>query len=324
MMEKAIRDFPKQFVFEPVVERSENFAYMKQVIVSGMGGSHLAADLLLTVYPTEDIRVHAGYGLPQLPSGVLRNYLFIASSYSGNTEECIDSLEQAQSSGLTCAALSIGGKLEKFARQHSLAYCKLPNTGIQPRSALGFSLLGIMKLIGMDNEIQKLHTLADSLQPDELEARGNELAKTIHGCVPVIYASHRNKAIANTWKIKFNETAKIPAFYNVFSELNHNEMTGYDMIPETQSLSQKFHFIFLCDDDDDPRIQKRMKICKQLYEKRGLPVTEVCLLGSTRWERIFNSLLMADWFAYYSGTMYGVETEQVPMVEEFKKLIINQ
>jgi len=30
---------------------------------------------------------------------------------------------------------------------------------------------------------------------------------------------------------------------------------------------------------------------------------------------------LADWAAYYTAEGYGVESEAVPMVEEFKKLI---
>ena len=37
--------------------------------------------------------------------------------------------------------------------------------------------------------------------------------------------------------------------------------------------------------------------------------------------KIFSSLLLADWTAYYTALAYGLEPEQVPMVEEFKKLI---
>jgi glucose/mannose-6-phosphate isomerase len=320
-MEQAIRDFSKQFAFEPVVEHAEKLVSKPAVIVSGMGGSHLAADLLKTAYPMRMVVVHSDYGLPGMPDPYFQNCLFIASSYSGNTEEVLDGLQEAQNKNMACAVVSVGGKLEALAKEHAMPYVKLPNTDIQPRSALGFSLLGIMKLMRMDEEIQELRGLADILKPEECEPQGNELAKKLNGFVPVIYASARNKSIAYNWKIKCNETGKIPAFYNVFPELNHNEMTGFDAIADTKHLSETFHFIFLRDTEDDSRIQKRMDVCKKLYEDRGLPVTNVPIVGVSRWDRIFNSLLIADWFAYYTGKGYGVETEEVPMVEEFKKLV---
>ena len=64
-----------------------------------------------------------------------------------------------------------------------------------------------------------------------------------------------------------------------------------------------------------------MEVCKALYEDRGISVTEKKLVGGTVFERIFNSLIVADWTAVYTAEAYGAESEQVPMVEEFKKLI---
>ena len=322
-MEKAIRDFPKQFEFEPVVERAEQLKQMPAVIVSGMGGSHLAADLLKSVYTDARLIVHSDYGLPPMRTEDLQKCLFIASSYSGNTEEVIDGLEEVRKRGVATAVIAVGGSLEKMAREYNLPFIKLPDTGIQPRSALGFSLLALVKIVGLEQELLELRGLSNILHADEFEPRGKQLAEELHGHIPVIYASRRNEAVAYNWKIKCNETGKIPAFYNVFPELNHNEMTGFDGAEKTRELSQLFHFIFLRDAEDDPRIQKRMDVCRDLYKKRNLPVTEISLEGATRWERIFNSLLTADWFSFHTGTSYGVETEQVLMVEEFKKTISN-
>lgn len=321
MMERAIRNFPKQFEFKPVVERAEQLTQMPAVIVSGMGGSHLAADLLKSVYPSLHLFVHRDYGMPPMHETYLQNCLFVASSYSGNTEEVLDGLEEARKKGMALAAVATGGSLEKIAREYNLPFIKLPDTGIQPRSALGFSLLALMRIMGLAQELREAQGLSNMLRPDELEPRGRQLAKELHGRIPVVYASRRNEAVAYNWKIKCNETGKIPAFYNIFPELNHNEMTGFDGAAETRDLSRRFHFIFLRDTEDDPRAQKRMDACRDLYKKRNLPVTEIFLEGATRWERIFNSLLAADWFSFHTGMSYGVETEQVPMVEEFKKII---
>ncbi len=130
-----------------------------------------------------------------------------------------------------------------------------------------------------------------------------------------------NEAIAYNWKIKFNETGKIPAFYNIFSELNHNEMTGFDVKDVTKDLSKNFTFILLKDNADDERIQKRMRILKKLYEDRGLSVIEIELQGDTAFQKIFSSIILADFAAYYTAMGYGLDPEQVPMVEEFKKLV---
>ena len=38
-------------------------------------------------------------------------------------------------------------------------------------------------------------------------------------------------------------------------------------------------------------------------------------------EKTFSNLILADWVSYFLALKYKVNPEQVPMVEEFKKLI---
>ena len=83
------------------------------------------------------------------------------------------------------------------------------------------------------------------------------MAPKIKDKIPLIYASEKNQAIAYNFKIKFNEKRKIPAFYNVFPELNHNAMEGFDLKESLRHLSQNFIFLILFDEEDHPKIKKR-------------------------------------------------------------------
>jgi glucose/mannose-6-phosphate isomerase len=320
-MEKAIKNFAEQFSFNPEIGNSEHFKSAESFVLAGMGGSHLAAGLIKIYNPSLDLYIHRDYGLPPLSHKKFEDSLFIASSYSGNTEETLDFVEKAFEKKYNIAVIAAGGKLIEFAKKNNLPYIQLPNTGIQPRSAVGLSLIAIATFLENKKLLSELHALKEKLNPLALKEQGGKLAETLNGKIPVIYSSRSNTSLAYNWKIKFNETAKIPAFYNVFSELNHNEMTGFDTIPSTKELSKNFHFIFLEDNDDHPQIKKRMAVCKKLYEDRGFGVANLSFVGATFWERILNSILLADWAALHLSSMYGTEPEQVPMVEEFKKLI---
>ena len=77
-------------------------------------------------------------------------------------------------------------------------------------------------------------------------------------------------------------------------------------------------------DDDDPRVITRMDILAKLYRDRGLSVVEVPLQGTDIFLKIFSSLVLADWTAYYMARHYDVDPEQVPMVEEFKQLVASR
>lgn len=320
-MDKAIRDFPKQFEYNPVIENAQSLAYAKHIIAVGMGGSHLAMDIIRMAHPELDIWVHTDYGLPPVSDVFLRESLVICISHSGNTEETLDAFDTAEKKGLVLAVVAAGGALLERAQKKGVAYIQIPNTGIQPRSALGFHVRAILKLLGKENLFQEVGMLAQTLDVAHSEKEGTAIAGALKGKVPIIYSSYANEAIAKNWKIKFNETGKMPAFYNVFPELNHNEMASFDANGGARDAARAFHFIFLKDAADHPRIQRRMEVSKALYEKQGLGVIEHELQGNSRWEKIFSSLLTADFAAWALAIDAGVEPEDVPLIEDFKKMI---
>ena len=320
MITDAIKNFPKQFEYEPEVVNGEKIGEFESAVIGGMGGSGLVVGILRALKVDLDIVAHHEYGLPTFLKHDKENNLYIAISYSGNTEETLDFFSEAIKKNLRVAAISIGGRLLEIAERNNVPYIKLPDTGIEPRMALGFMVRAILKLLGEDELFDETGKLSESLSGD-LEKEGKTLAEKLAGKTPVIYSSRRNQTLAYNWKIKFNETGKIPAFYNTFPELNHNEMTGFDVTDSTSRLSKNMHFIILKDSDDDRRVSKRMDVLEKLYVDRKLEVTVANLIGRTRGERIFNSLVLADWTAYSTAEKYGVEPEKTPMIEEFKKLI---
>lgn len=318
-MENAIKNFGKQFAFKPEITNLRNLQKKNAFIVAGMGGSALAADLLKVWDPKLKLIVYRNYGLPELPKAELLDHLFIASSYSGNTEEVLDALSEARKIGMAVAVIATGGKLLREAEKEELPYIELPDYGIQPRMALGLSAKALLKLMDDVPGLEKISELA-AIKPDIFEEEGRALSKKLDNFVPVIYASQRNMAVAYTWKIKFNETGKVPAFANRFPELNHNEMTGFDGNGEAGELAKKFYFIILRDKADDPRIRRRMEVLEDLLRERNLDFETVDLEGGAFY-KIFNSLLLADWTAYYLAYRYGSDPEAVPMVEQFKKML---
>lgn len=318
-MYEAIKRFNTQFGYTLEIQNASKLKKSKKLVVVGMGGSHLAADLLTMLGLSLDVVIHKDYGLPELPD--INERLVIASSYSGNTEEPISAFEEALKKGFNVAAISVGGKLIELAQKAKVPYVQLPDLHVQPRSALGVSLLAFFTLMREERMLSFAQKLEHGLRPEAIEMEGKTLAKTLQNKVPVIYSSSKNWPIAYNWKIKFNETGKIPAFYNVVPELNHNEMTGFDRKPRTRALSKNFHFLLLSDATDDLRVQKRMEVLASLYEDRRLPVTVLPLQGEDLLHRIFHSLLLADWAAYHTALLYEVDPEEVPMVEEFKRLI---
>jgi glucose/mannose-6-phosphate isomerase len=317
----AIKQFPSQFAYQPKIENKNKLKKTKDFIVLGMGGSHLAADLLLAIKPEMNIHVHQDYGLPTWPASKLKNYLIIANSYSGNTEEVISGLHLALKNKLNVLVIATGGQLIKIAKENKLPYIEMPDWHIQPRQAIGLNARALLLAMGENKLLQASFNLAKNLPAEKFQKIGEKMAKQLFNRTPIIYASRQNTCLAFTWKIKFNENTKIPAFYNVLPELNHNEMTGFDRNDWTKKLSDHFSIIYIEDKNDNPQIKKRFKVLKNLYKKQGLEEISLTLNGANRWQEIFSNMLIADWTSYYLAKKYRRDPNPVPMVENFKKLL---
>lgn len=322
-MEEAIRNFSQQFEYDPVVLNADMLAKKDKFIVCGMGGSHLEASLLKRVNPHLDLLIHRDYGLPRVPEYFLNESLIILSSYSGNTEEVLDVGKAAFQKGLNLAAIASGGELLNFAKENNIPYIQIPETGIEPRMAVGFTMLALSKIMGdtdLEDNIREVGKVVDATLNKEF---GEKMAQALINKKIAVYASTQNLPLAYNWKIKFNETAKIPATYNVFPELCHNELSQFDVVENTANLSKDLHIVMLRDDEDDPRILKRMKILKDIFMEKGIVTSEVPVSGSSPLEKVFNSILLAEWVALTLAHHYGVPDAKTPLIAEFKKRMVS-
>ncbi|HMP85067.1 MAG TPA: bifunctional phosphoglucose/phosphomannose isomerase [Candidatus Paceibacterota bacterium] len=320
-MENSILNFAQQFGFRPEIKNEENFnKNIKEFVVGGMGGSHLAAGILNVYNSSLNIIIHKDYGLPELSQDLLKNKLFIASSYSGNTEETLDFLDEAYSRGFSVLAISKGGKLIDFAKKNKIPYILLPDQNIQPRVALGFTTIALSFVICKES-LDELYQLENKIDSKSIKTEAEHLVPNFVNKIPIIYSDTKNQIISYIWKIKINETAKFPAFKNDFPELNHNEMQSYEFVKKYQNTSDLFHFIFIKDSDANSKISTRFEVLENLFEEYGLPVTSIYLEGQTKFEKIFNNLILSDWFSFLLAQKYNVEPEKVDFIEKFKNKI---
>lgn len=321
-MRDVIVNFPKQF--EEALEFSKNISVkgsFENVIISGMGGSALAADILINwIKPRVPVYIRRDYGLP---SQTNKKSLVVSISYSGNTEETISALNEAVDRKIKTAAIASNGKIEAICRKHNIPMIRIPY-GIQPRSAIGYMFTSLATLLAnskiIANKSEEISELAKELKKLDQAQKAKELAEKLVNKIPLIYSSSRFKSLARNWKIKFNENSKIPAFYNYFPELNHNEMVGFSQIKKTAD----FHIIILKDKDDHPQNIKRMKLFAELMESKGMGVDFVSIKEGSLLFKIFSTLVLGDWVSYELALKYGIDPTPVKIVEEFKKKLNEQ
>jgi len=315
-MRETILNFPEQF--KEGIEKAKDIKVegkFENIIICGMGGSALPADLLFSYL--NDLKlpfyIHRSYKLPPQAD---KESLIICISFSGNTQETISAFKEAQEKKIKIAVIAAGGELAELAQEYNRPLVLLPSLRIQPRWAIGYLFGALAKTLSNSGLIKdrsdEILKTAENLKPLDLENKGKILAEKLIGKIPLIYASDKFKALARIWKIKLNENSKTMAFWNYFPELNHNEMVGY-------GDNGNFHVILLRSSDDHPKILKAMDLIIVLLKKKGIGVDLVEIEGKSILEKLFNNLILSDWVSYYLAKEYKIDPAPVEIVEEFKK-----
>lgn len=283
-------------------------------VVGGMGGSALPGNAVRFLDPAFPVSVHRGYDLPEALSD---DTLYIAISYSGNTAETLSFARAAHEKGLPLAVITGGGQLEAFAEERGLPFVRVPQ-GEQPRSALFYQLGAFLALAGRSD-------LQDALASATFDAAVAEKAATrltdvLKDTLPHFYAARSNGFLAWVAKINTNEGAKMPGYANVFSELNHNEMQGFDeMAPE--AIARFARFVLLRDPGEDPRIARRMEVFKEVMGSRGRTVHELVLWGDTRAAQLAQAWFVLHRYERLLSAARGVNPDAVPLIEDFKRTL---
>ena len=298
------------------------------IVIAGMGGSGISGDLVRAVVGSQfpcPIIVHRGYSLPAF---VTSQTLFIAVSYSGNTEETLLSVEGALAQGADILAVTSGGKLKAFADTHNLPCVMIPS-GQPPRASLGYLLMPILSVFArlgfasdldfrsdLEETIALLEELAEDFQPDAPESQPKHLAQALCGKLPVIYAPQELEAIAMRWKGQVNENGKSLAYYSVYPEMNHNEIEGWK---HPSALTQQCHVIQLRDPIAPSQTQRRMDITAELIQPHTAGITQVNSTGRSLLARLLSLVAIGDWTSFYLAILYEQNPTPVRRIEELKR-----
>lgn len=324
-------ELPEQFV----KSREMNFPFLEKyrkqyasIVVSGLGGSAVGGDILRSYAEGRagvPVIVNRGYEIPNFVNG---DTLFFAVSYSGNTEETISAYNEAKARGADIICVTSGGRLEELGNNDGFGVVKIPS-GLVPRAAIGYlfcPLLFILCQLGflpdaedeIEETVEVLRRLRDELNP-EVSPPGNKarlLAEGLKGYLPVIWGTTGVSGVAAMrFKAQINENAKSPAYYNVFPELNHNEIVGFEVPDEILS---GVVVVILEDEYDHPRIKKRIEITSGIVEKKVKNVIRVKSQGHSFLARLFSLIYTGDYASVYLALDYGINPTPVAVIDYLK------
>lgn len=301
-------------------------APIRNIVVGGMGGSALAGDIVRSAWPktTVPFEIVRNYEVPQY---VDASTLFIASSYSGNTEETLTALGDAEDRGARIAVIASGGSLAARAQENDYPYLALP-TGYQPRHAVLFNFKALLELLEQSGLIDSskveeaeraaefLKNAGASWRPDvpSKDNYAKQLALELMGKSPVVYAGPSLFPVAYKWKISFNENAKNVAWCNQYPEFNHNEFIGWSSHP----TEKPYGVIELRSSLDHPRVQKRFIVSERLLSgKRPAPLV-VESQGSSLIEHVLWTSALGDFVSLYLALLNGLNPTPVDLIEKLK------
>lgn len=324
----AAKQFQQASYDAKVINGKIDHRAVTSIVVSGMGGSALAA-LLAKVLLQADIQVPFEIVREyDLPSYVNENTLVIASSYSGNTEETLSSLDQARQKQALIAVIASGGKLIDIATEHTLTHVTIPS-GIQPRMAVLYNLRALFALLeqyGVINSkwLNEMKALSRWLENEskhwgpEVPARHNiakKIALEAVGKTPVFYGSPLTAPLAYKWKISWNENAKNVAFWNQYPEFNHNEFMGWASHP----VEKPFAIYDVRSSFDKARVTQRMELSDRLLSGKRPHASEIELKGGSLFAQLLWGSILADFASIYTAILNGIDPTPVVLIEKLKQ-----
>jgi glucose/mannose-6-phosphate isomerase len=306
---------------------SLRYANPENIIVAGMGGSAIGGELLKDW--TRDkaqvpIEVSRAYSLPAYAN---ERSLVLVMSNSGETEESLSAFLDALKRRCMISCVSSGGSLLKYAEKLGVPYLRVPS-GMPPRAALPYMFIPLLRALekagivsGISEALSEATKLLERVASENAPEKPvkNNFAKTlasgINGSVPVVYGFGVYRSVAQRFKQQFNENSKVPSKWEFFSELNHNEIVGWEKAGE---LAKCFSTIFIRDKSEPKEIRSRIETTKSLVPSDS-KMFEVWSQGKSSLARMLSTVCIGDFTSVYLAILRGVDPTPVANINLLKE-----
>lgn len=325
-MKKLIEGFTRQLDealrISQAVDMGRQGTDIRNVLITGMGGSGIGANLVESLtfgrVPIP-ITVCKGYNIPQFVSP---HTLFIACSYSGNTEETLSAINKAMLKRAHIVCITSGGRMLDLAKEYNFYYIQVPNGYSSPRAMIGYMIVSLLAALYQTNLIgaafiKETENAIEYLDRGEkaIQAEAELIAKKLKGKIPFIYCDGRLHAMATRFQQQINENAKQIAHVNTFPEMNHNEIVGWRY---PKGILQQVQVIYLYSDHDHERVEKRMEICREIFEKKSGTIIDIVAEGASLLEQYYYLIHLTDWISYYLAKENQVDPDPVDAIDFLK------
>jgi glucose/mannose-6-phosphate isomerase len=301
---------------------------IRQVLITGMGGSAIGADLLaayIAPHCPVPVIVLRDYDLPAWATGP--HTLVIANSHSGNTEETLSAFSQALENNCLVMALTTGGKLHAQATQAGAPVWLFEHNS-QPRAAIGFSfgllIAALTRLDLVPNPEPALQSALQAMRAQQAQIKADipvvqnsakRMAGQLMGRWVAVFGAGLLAPVARRFKGQLSELAKAWAQYEYLPEADHNSLAG---ILNPEELFPKTMMLFLQATSNHPRNQLRSDLTRKIFMLEGLNTDTIHAAGETPLANQWTTLHFCDYAAFYLAMAYGVDPDPVVMIDTLK------
>lgn len=329
VVKKSISELPLQFQDSwqeaQKIKLPEDYKNVKNIVVSGMGGSRFPTLILSELFKEElkaPLIINSEY---RLPGFVDENTLFIASSYSGTTEETLANVKSAKEKNAKIVSVTMGGDLASFLKENNLpAYVFDPihNPSGQPRMGFGYNFGGILGLLYSLDLIKidatKIENIFSNLSGlmTTLEEPAKKMAEELYEKYPTIVVSEFLSGCGNAMANQTNETAKLNTNFRLIPELNHHLLEG---LKHPEILKNTDVFVLFFSKLYSERIQKRFLITKEVVEQNGLSTIWYEMKSEDKITQVLEFLALSSFMTMFLCEKYGEDPTSIPFVDYFKK-----
>jgi glucose/mannose-6-phosphate isomerase len=292
------------------------------VVIAGMGGSGIGGNLIQAYVADKlsvPVVVNKGY---TVPSFIGLDTLFIASSFSGNTEETISAVRAAMNSDASIGFVTSGGELLRIAEEENMPHIVIPAESKQPRACLGYSFVQMLYLLYyaelLDDtfkvELRQSINLLEELS-GSIKVQASALATAFHTKLPMLYVSDSLEPVAVRLQQQLNENAKQLCHVSIFPEMNHNEIVGWQ---HPEKLFDQLVVLLIKTAYDHPRVGLRMDLTKKIFGSKAQQVLEIEAQGATFLEQAFYLIHLFDWVSVYLAELNNVDPNTIDNINYLK------
>jgi glucose/mannose-6-phosphate isomerase len=309
----------------------EEYRSVKNVVVSGMGGSVLGSYVIKGLFKSEltiPFEVVSHY---ELPGYVGSDTLVLLASYSGTTEETLSSATEAQEKGAKVMVITAGGPLAELAQKNNWPIYLIKatyNPSNQPRLAIGYAIAGQLALFAKAGILPDQHealtkvaaglrTMITRLAP---ESTDNNTAKLLAYAAfekhIIISAAEHLVGAAHVFNNQVNENSKALTSEWHLPEFNHHymEALGFPKANKETTI-----FFLVTSGLYHARVAKRFPLTQELIESKEYETQLIQATAPTKLEQVFEIIQLGEFVAAYLPLLYRIDDPgPVPNVEWFK------